>query len=133
MSQVTPANEDLNQIIASAVNARVEGAVLAALAGDETIGAMVVAALQQQVEVPSRGGYGKDRVVFLNHLIASAIRSAAKRAVEQVMIDEAQTIEDEVRKHIKRQAPEIAQKLAGQLADAASQTYGITVELNMRK
>ena len=128
---VTPVDQDLNKVIASAVNARVEAAVAEALAGDSTIGAMVVAALQQPVEVPSRNGYGKDRVLFLNHLISSAIREAAKSAVQKVLIEEQQTIEDEVRKHIRRHAPEFAAQMAGQLVDAASKSHGVSVTLRM--
>lgn len=131
MNQITPPSEDLNKIITSAVNARVEAAVTAALAGDDTIGAMVVAALQQPVEVPKRDGYGKTQVPFLNHLMSSAIRDAAKRAVERVLVDEQATIEEEVRKHIKRLAPEIAQRMAGQLAETAGKSYGVSVQLKL--
>ena len=126
-----PITDDLNNVISAAVNARVETAVLEALSGHETIGKMVVAALQQPVEVQSRNGYGKDKVPFLNHLLSSTIRAAAENAVRAVLVEEQQNIEDEVRKHIRRQAPEIAQKMAGQLVEAASKSYGINVSLRM--
>jgi hypothetical protein len=130
MPIVTPADEDLNKVIASAVNARVEAAVMSALAGDETIGRMVTAALRQAVEVPDPDRqYGKIRVPFLNHLIQTAMREATKRAVEKVLIEEAEAIEDECRKAIKRQAAGIAATLAGQLQDAAAKSYGVSVTL----
>ena len=127
----TPVTEDLNKVIMSAVNARVEASVAAALMGDETVGRMVVAALQQPVEVTKPGGYGKVSVPFLNHLMSSAIRSAAENAVKRVLVDEAQNIEDEVRKHIKRHAPEFAAVMAGQLVEQASKGYGVAVTLRL--
>lgn len=121
---------DLNELIKTAVNARVEASVLEALSGDETIGKMVVAALQQVVEVPS-SGYSKAKVTFLNHLLTSTIRAATKNAVEKVLVEEQQLIEDEVRKQIRKNAPEIAAAMAGQLAETAAKGYGVSVSLRL--
>lgn len=131
MTMTEPITDDLNRVISAAVNARVETAVMEALSGDQTIGKMVVAALQQHVEVPTGNGYGKARVPFLNHLLQTTIRKAAEAAVAKVLVDEATLIEEEVRKHLKRQAPEIAATLAGNLVDAASKSYGVNVTLRM--
>jgi hypothetical protein len=122
---------DLNGVITAAVNARVEAAVMEALAGDATIGRLVVAALQQPVEVAKSDGYGKVRVPFLNHLMSATIREAAKQAVARVLVEEQQAIEEEVRKHIRRSAPEIAAKMAGQLVEASSKSYGVSVTLRL--
>lgn len=121
---------DLNQIIVSAVNARVEAAVVQALAGDEVMGRYVTMALTRQVEVPSRtGSYGKDRVPWLSHIIEQAVRDAAKRAVERYLVDEHEALEDEVRKALRRTAPVIAEKMVGQISERASKGFGIQVSL----
>lgn len=124
-----PEDSDLNQIITSAVNARVEAAVAQALAGDEVIGRLVTAALQQQIEVPSSSGYGKDRVVFMTHVVRTAVREATKSAVQKFLAEETETIEAEVRKHLRRAAPEIAANMVGKLTEVASKGYGIKVSL----
>lgn len=121
--------DDLNSVIASAVNARVEAAVAAALSGDDVMGRYVTAALQRQVEVPSRGGYGKDRVPFLSHVIESAVRDATKVAVQKFLADEHEVLELEVRKALRRSAPEIAATMVGQVAKVAGSGYGIQVSL----
>lgn len=125
-------NEDLNSVITSAVNARVEAAVASALAGDEVIGRYVTAALQRPVEVPSTTGYGKDRKPFLSHVIEQAVRDATKVAVQKFITEEAQTFEDEVRKHVRRAAPDFAAQMVGALVQTASTGYGIQVSLRTR-
>lgn len=122
-------NDDLNSVITSAVNARVEAAVASALAGDEVIGRYVTAALQRPVEVPSSNGYGKDRKPFLSHVIEQAVRDATKVAVQKFITEEAQTFEDEVRKHVRRAAPDMAAQMVGALVQTASKGYGIQVSL----
>lgn len=125
----TEVEGDLNAVIASAVNARIEAAVAQALSGDEVMGRYVTAALQRQVEVPSRNGYGKDRVPFLSHVIEQAVRDATKRAVEKYLVEEHDALEAEVRKALRRSAPAIAEKMVGQVAEVASRGYGIQVSL----
>lgn len=124
-----PVEGDLNTIIVSAVNARVESAVAAALSGDEVMGRYVTAALQRQVEVPSPNGYGKDRVPFMSHVIESAVRDAAEAAVRKFIAEQHEVFETEVRKHLRKAAPEFAQKMVGQLVETASRAYGIQVSL----
>lgn len=106
---------DLNSVITSAVNARVEAAVASALAGDEVIGRYVTAALQRPVEVPNGTGFGKERKPFLSHVIEQAVRDATKVAVQKFITDEAATFEDEVRKHVRRAAPDFAAQMVGAL------------------
>lgn len=126
----TPGLEgDLNATIVNAVNARVEAHVLKALSGDEVIGGLVTAALQRQVEVPSSTGYGKERVPFMSHVIEQAIRNATKTAVEGFIAGEQEMIQNEVRKHLRKAAPEFAEKMVGQLVKTASSGYGIQVSL----
>ena len=125
-------NGDLNATIVNAVNARVEAHVLAALAGDEVIGKMITAALQRQVEVPKADGYGKDRKPFMSHVIEQAIRQATENAVKQYIADEQETLVNEVRKHLRKAAPEFAETMVGQLVKTASSGYGIQVSLRTR-
>lgn len=126
----TPNSEaDLNSVIVAAVNARVEAAVASALAGDEVMGRYVTAALQRPVEVPSARGYGKETKPFLSHVIEAAVREAAKTAVQKFLVDEMSSFEDEIRKAVRRTAPQIAERMAGQLAERAATSYGIQVSL----
>lgn len=129
MPSTPPIESDLNLVIVNAVNARVESSVMAALSGDETIGRLVSAALQRPVEVPSPNGYGRERKPFMAHLVESAIRDATKAAVQKYLAEEHETLADEVRKHLRRAAPEIAAKMVGQLGDMAAKSYGIQVSL----
>lgn len=130
MNQPNPVEGDLNATITAAVNARVEAAVLAAFSGDGTLGRYVTAALQRPVEVPDPDrSYGKRKVPFAHHLIEQAIRDAAKAAVQKVLTEDAALIEDEVRKHIKRAAPDIAARMVGAVSDVAAKGYGIQVSL----
>ena len=123
---------DLNTTIASAVNARIEAEVFAALAGDETIGRYVTAALRRPVEVPARTGYGKDKVPFLSHVLESSFRDATKAAVARVLEEEQPKIEEEVRKALRRNVASIATELASSLTAAAQNTYGVKIDLQLR-
>lgn len=126
----SPLSDDLNQTIVNAINARVEAEVLEAMSGDETIGKMVVAALQQPVVVPSsKDSYRKVKVPFLHSLIRQAIQNAAKRAVERLLVEQEAEIERELRAHLHTIVPQLAQALAMQLAEKAKSTYGINVSL----
>jgi hypothetical protein len=123
---------DLNETIRSAVNARVEAEVTKALAGDEVIGALVTAALQQTVEVPARGGgYGKEKVPFMTQVVRKAIQGATQAAVAKVIEQEAPLIEEEVRKAFKRNAGAMAEGMVASLSERAASNYGVTVELKL--
>jgi len=129
MSTTDPTALDLNATIAAAVNARIEASVAAALAGDEMIGALVAAALNQEIEVGR--DYKKSKTTWLKHTVAEAIRAATKAAVERLVIEESPLIEEELRKAFRRQAGEFAEGITRSLRENAAKGYGVTVELKL--
>jgi Mrp family chromosome partitioning ATPase len=123
---------DLNTVIVAAVNARVEAAVLEALSGDQFLAQYVAAALNQQIEVKERAGYYNDRTVkttFLKNAITEAVKGATQAAVKRVLAEDADALEEAVRKELRKQAPTIAKQLVGTVAEAAEKPYGVTVGL----
>lgn len=125
-------NPDLNDVITSAVKARVEASVLEALSGDEYFGQMIATSLSRPVEVPSQKGYGKDTIPFMSHVLESTIRQAVQDAVRRLVIEQASDIEDAVRKELKRSVSDLAKQLVGSVSSAAESAYGINVELKYR-
>lgn len=123
---------DINATIQAAVNARIEAEVFAALAGDETIGTYVAAALRQNIAVKDPDRYTTRNVPFLNHVLREAIQEATKEATRKLIAEELPTIETEVRKALRRAVPEIASTLATQLATAATKPYGVSVDLTLK-
>lgn len=113
---------DLNATIASAINAKVEAGVLAALSGDEVLGRYVTAALNQEVQVGT-SSYDRKRTTFIHKVILDVVKAAVERAARNLLA------EDEVRKALRRQAPEIANQLVGNLAERSKNGYGVRVEL----
>lgn len=128
---MTTIETDLNATITGAVNARIEAEVLKALSGDEVIGQFVAAALRQEVEVRTNS-YDRKKVTFLTKVLHDAIRDATQSAVRRTIAEELPTIEDEVRKALKRETRRIAETLANSLADAADKAYGVNVELSLK-
>lgn len=86
-------NEDINQIIASAVNARVEAAVVEALASDGAIRAYVTAALNQ----PASDRYEDRGKTFLRRLLERTI----EQQTQAVVVEEIKIAEDAIRKEIR--------------------------------
>lgn len=123
---------DLNATITAAVNARIEAEMMKALSGDATIGSFVTAALQQQVEVPKKVGYGTERVPFLRHVLCEAIRKATEDASRRLVEEEMGSIEDAVRKALRRDVGRIAETMSKSLADAAARAYGFNVTVDLR-
>lgn len=119
----------IDATIANAVNARIEAELMRALSGDEVIGRYVSAALQQQVEVASGRGYGKDKVVFLNHTIKTTLQRVTKAAIEKVIAEEAELIEDVVRKEIKRTAGDLAKAFTAALTDTTNRAVRLDIKL----
>ena len=119
---------DLNATIASAVNARIEAEVMAALSGDEIIGRFVTAALQQKV---GDQRYGKQQRTFLAAALETATKDATKGAVGRLIEEERPLIEDEIRKALRRNVKTMADSIVGNLADKASSAYGVSVELRL--
>lgn len=128
MASDKPIEGDINQIIASAVNARVEAQVLAALSGDEVIGRLVTAALTEQVPA-TNDRYDSKKLPYLTKIVRDAIKQATADALRRLIAEEMSVIEEEIRKALRRDIKGIAGQLAGQLASKAAQTYGVTVEL----
>lgn len=122
---------DLNTVIVSAVNARVEAEMMKALSGDETIGRFVVAALRQNIEVQEPGTYHKHTEPFLRNVLRKAIQEATVAAVQRLVAEELPTIEEEVRKALRRDVKQIAETLTNSLARSAASPYGVKVDLSL--
>lgn len=122
---------DLNQVIAGAVQARIESEVAAALSGSDLMSQYVAAALSQTIrEEPSgRNNYQRVETTFLRKTIETAICEATKGAVARVIAAELPAIEETVTAELRKNVKEISKTLVGKLADAADSPYGVTVEL----
>lgn len=126
---------DLNQTITAAVNARVEAEMMRALSGDETIGKFVLAALRQPVKKNPNAQYGnesRETETYLTQVLRKAIQASAKSAVEKFVNDEIGTIEDEVRKALRRDVRSIAETLTKSLVDSAATSYGVNVKVDLK-
>lgn len=124
------ATGDLNQVIASAVQARIETEVAGALAGSDLMAQYVSAALHQQIDVKDRDRYSTRKSTYLRETIDEAIRAATKAAVAKVIAEEAEAIEAQVATELRKNVKSIAKTLVGKVADAADSPYGVKVELN---
>lgn len=123
-----PLTQNLDDTIIAAVNARVEAAVMAALAGDETIGQFVAAALAQEV---GETGYGRDRrkITFLHQTVSKAIQEMTVTVLAEVLENERDLVETEIRKALRRYIPNIAEGLAENLVGVSrSGGYRISVQ-----
>lgn len=118
---------DLNQVIVSAVQARIESEVAAALSGSELIGQYVAAALTEKITV--RENYRDRTTTFLRETIDSAIKAATKAAVQKVVAEEAPLIEKTVTAEMRKNVTAISKTLVGKLVEQADSSYGISVEL----
>jgi hypothetical protein len=126
MSEITG---DLNQVIASAVQARIETEVAAALSGSELMGQYVAAALTQKIQVEDRGSYRKRETTYLRETIDAAIKEATKAAVRKVVAEEAPAIEAVVATEMRKNVKAWASTLVSKIAEKAESPYGLTVEL----
>jgi hypothetical protein len=120
---------DLNTVISTAVQARIEAEVAAALSGSELMGQYVAAALQQKIEVKDGHSYRTRETTFLREAIDKAIREATKAAVRKVIAEEAEEIEAAVATELRRNVKTIAKTLVGKVVEKAEDTYGIEVNL----
>jgi hypothetical protein len=122
---------DLNDIIAGAVNARIEAAVLASLSDSETFNALVISALQQQIEVPDGTSYGKKRVTYMAHTLQSAIRDRTRALIAEEIEGQAEAIRTEVRKALRKSVGVLADSLVdGFVANASGRHPSIKVEFS---
>lgn len=125
MTDVSP---DLNQVIVSAVQARVEAEVTKALAGDEVLGRMVTAAMNQQVEVPS-GGYRSEKKPFLKAVLDRTIQEATKTAVQEAVAGEADAIRAAVAAEVRKRSKEIAASFTDELIENVKKGWSISVAI----
>lgn len=119
---------DLNDVIVSAVNARIETAVLEALSGDEFFGRMVTATLQKTVEVKD-SSYRTRTTTFLSHVLETVVQKAVQEATRRLVAEQTDAIEDAVRKELRKSSADIAKQLVGSMSKAAESAYGVRVEL----
>lgn len=120
---------DLNQVIASAVQARIESEVATALSGSDLMAKYVSAALHQVIEVKERGGYNTRKTTYLRETIDSAIQEATKAAIAKVVAAEAEAIEAAVTAELRKNVKAIGKSLANKLVEKTESPYGVTVEL----
>ncbi len=123
--------QDLNTTIAAAVNARVEAQVFAALSGDEVIGRFISAALNEIQPQRDRYSTREKPQTFMARTLEVAIQKATKAAVERFIEEEVASIEDEVRKALRRDLKRIAETLTGSLVEAAHKAYGVKVDMSV--
>jgi hypothetical protein len=127
MPDVTP---DLDAVITNAVNARIEAEVIKALSGDEVIGRLVMAALQQPV---SSNDFMRSKAKpFLTHVLEKAIQEATKSAVTKILAEEGDRIEQAVRGAILDNVYGFANQLVTGLKDRAGQAYGVDVKVDLK-
>ena len=111
---------DLNATIANAVNARIEGQVLAALADSDVMGRMVTAALQKKVNT---GAYRNNETTYLQSLIGKAIEEKTVEVVAAELDTIRPLIETEVRKALRKSVGVLADSLVEGFVQAAAGSY----------
>lgn len=126
---MTGTTDDLNDIITSAVQARIEAQIASAFSADETFEKFVIAALQQTVEVPGNDRYNKVKVPFLMHLLQEAVRGAAKQAVTDYMTNHTRELAAAVERELANSTTDIAKQMVQQVSKKANESYGVHVEL----
>ena len=119
---------DLNDVISSAVLARIEAEVAGALSGKGFIDQYVIAAINKEIEVKDRD-YRTRKTTFLKESIDKSIQQATKAAIAKVIQEESAEIEKIVTTQLRKQVKTIAQGLTGQLVEAAKNAYGVNVEI----
>jgi hypothetical protein len=128
MAVPTPGVDDINTVIASAVQARIEAQVAAALADSDSFTMFVTGALQQEITV--RENFRDRKTTFLAEQVREAVREATKLALKKALDDEVPKLEALVKKALKANVDQIATGLVGNLVDRAGSPYGITVQVN---
>lgn len=121
---------DLNTTIASAVQARVEASVLAALSSDDTFGRLVTSAMMEPVDV--KQGYRTVQVPYIHHVIDSALRKAVRNAVDKFIAEEQEMLEAAAATALRKDAKTIAGALVGSLANTATHAYGLTMDIDLK-
>ena len=120
---------DLNATITAAVQARIEASVAEALSGNQLVTQYVAAALTREVTVRDRDSYKDRKTTFLRETIEAQIKGATEVAVRKIIAEEAPAIEAAVTTELRKNVKAISSKLVGQVVEAASKSYGVSVEL----
>lgn len=111
---------DINKVIESAVQARVEAAVLETLSSGNAMQAMVIAALNQKV---GTGNYNRDEKPLVTVLLQKTIEEQAKKVVAEEIVALAPTIREEVRKALKKSIGVISDQLVNGFVEHAAGRY----------
>lgn len=120
-------NEDLTDVIKSAVQARVEASVLEAMSSDGAMKAIVHAALNQTVDT---GNY-REKKPLLTHLVHTTVREQAKKVVAEEIQGLEDQIRDEVRTALKKSVGVISDSLvSGFVANASGRYPSIEVKFS---
>lgn len=122
---------DLNEVITSAVQARIESTIATELSSSDIYGKCVAAALTRPIEV---GSYSdKRKTTFLRETLEGAIREAAKDAIGVVMESERENIEKLVATQLRRNVKVFAETLTDNAITAAKSKYGVKVDFIVKK
>lgn len=127
MTTPTPAEGDINAVIVSAVNARIEAAVAGALLTEGGMGAIVAAALSQEIEV--KEGYRTKKVPYLSEVLRKTIQAAAKNAIAKMVKEHEAEIEEKVKEALTGSTDAFAKGLVESLVKTAGGGYGLRVEI----
>lgn len=126
----TPGEGDINAVIVSAVNARIEAAVAGALLTEGGMGAIVASALSQEIEVKDGSSYRTKKVPYLSHVLRSTIQSAAKNAIAKMVEEHQAEIEEKVKEALTGSIDRFAAGMVESLAKTAGGGYGLRVTVN---
>lgn len=126
----TPGEGDINAVIVSAVNARIEAAVAGALLTEGGMGAIVAAAMTQEIEVKDGSSYRTKKVPYLSHVLRSAIQSAAKDAIAKMVEEHRPEIEQKVKEALTGSIDRFAEGMVESLAKTAGGGYGLRVSID---
>ena len=119
-------NDDLNEIVSRAVNARVEAQVTEALSGGEYMAQFVQAALNQKVK---GDGYRDEAKPLVKYVLETTIKEQAKAVVSEEVAALEPLIREEVRKALKKSVGVIADSLvSGFVANASGRYPSIEVK-----
>lgn len=122
---------DLNQTIATAVQARVEAEVLKALSGDEMFASLVAASMNALVEVPD-GAYSKKRITFMEHVLQKTIQKATQAAVQAVVDEQQDRLKEMVRKGLCSKIDAIATTLVDKVVENSKSPYGWDIKVDVK-
>ena len=125
------AQTDLNEVITSAVQARIESTIAAELSSSDIYGKCVTAALTKPIEVGSYSN--KRKTTFLRETLEGAIREAAKDAIGVVMESERENIEKLVATQLRRNVKVFAETLTDNAIKSANNRFGIKVDFVVKE